>query len=123
MIDREFKFRVWSGVKMLYDFYLNSKGEVFLTYRDLEDGDIFIGPKMLYTGLKDIKGKEIWQADILKSNDGHVQVVCYTIRHINKTNGHGDYGFITLAGFKLESYTKDFEIIGNLFETPELLKV
>ena len=73
---------------------------------------------MQFTGLKDKNGKEIYEGDYLQHADGEVSVVewldgCFVVRHFwNKKKSDCDF----IAAKNL------FEIIGNIYENPELLK-
>lgn len=111
-MNREIKFRAWSvyDQKMFYDVQ-----ETYDSYWEqsfgslLDNEDWFV---MQYTGLKDKNGKEIYEGDILKGDEpGFNDVVVY------KENK-----------FILEPLGDDCiyweltEVIGNIYENPELLE-
>lgn len=111
---REIKFRKWSK---------NTEGKFRM--KDVFDYDeMSKNPKywdaiyMQYTGLK-ANGKEIYEGDILRANDevGVVEWDNYRwfISWKKYENGHPD--------LQLGRYNTDLEIIGNIYENPELLKV
>ncbi|RVU61195.1 hypothetical protein BM74_27355 [Bacillus thuringiensis] len=66
---------------------------------------------MQYTGLKDKNGKEIYEADIVIDTNGDSgQVVFSNGMFVRRVNGEW--------GQNLQSY---HEVIGNIYENPELL--
>ena len=102
---------------------------------------------MQSTGLKDKNGKEIFEGDILKFNDewaeydycGYIDGVTEGINCVEVVRGEACFEFgktklpesglfaIEDEHFKFKDFIKDegrkFEIIGNIYENPELLEV
>lgn len=129
---REIKFRVWDHSDKKWS------GSVNLSHPE------FIGMTVMYfnhtnrleyqqfTGLKDKDNKEIYEGDILKAvkiKDESVYFIgeCKfeNNRECGSTNVLG-FWFVgekmTLSFFQSHFPYFDFEIIGNIFENPELLK-
>jgi len=71
-----------------------------------------------YTGLKDKNGKEIYDGDIFRDNDTFIWQV-YNEDGMFMARG-GEYG---LSEILIEFVTEHCEIIGNIYENPELLEV
>ena len=118
---REIKFRFWDKIdkKMLYDYTLEEANINLAKIEPLNEYEIM----MQYTGLKDKNGKEIYEGDILHSDKSELEHV-YIIEWSNKD----DYcGFVTVSKkYGLRTFlNKDFknsEVIGNIYENPELTK-
>ena len=115
---REIKFRVWD--------ILNKKmlewGDIF----DLPAWEIFPGTPeqrpfevMQYTGLKDRKGKDIFEGDIVAEGTINYVVAFYAGSWRLKQNIDGDTWWKSLY-----RYVANFrvEVIGNIYENPEFLK-
>jgi uncharacterized phage protein (TIGR01671 family) len=118
-MNREIKFRAWdkSCDKMRGE---NGIKDCFSLRSDGVYNDDYI--LMQFTGLKDKNGKEVYEADIV-IHDGEKIVVKYGIQSVDAFEGAGFnlwsfYGQ-KLGGFRLQS---EIEIIGNIYENPELLK-
>lgn len=137
---REIKFRAWNEVckKMVMpldiveenELMVSMSGKVFEEHNNYACGDPdCCGANenylqsdfdnryrlMQYTGLKDKNGKEIYEADILRNSNGTLSRVSYL-----------DYRFTTTINEEEEGREllnhKTREVIGNIYENPELLK-
>ena len=113
-MKREIKFRAWhKGLNEMLpnvQYYIGSDGWAFgqLLYSDCAE-------VMQFTGLKDKKGREIYEGDIVKLDD----VICPI------TWDDGGFQMITDKQHgkspALQGRLKHFEVIGNIYENSELL--
>ena len=87
--------------------------------------DVEIDPSTLgqYTGLRDKNGKEIYEGDILKWSKGRLYVVKFLDGMFYASVEECNKGI--LGGFPLHRLTEyedgKCEIIGNIFDNPELI--
>ncbi|MDU2048647.1 MAG: YopX family protein [Clostridium perfringens] len=128
-MSREIKFRGWDSVNevMLPVESINFREG----YVSLNEGDNSLTDTlemielMQYTGLKDKNGKEIYEGDILSikiySGDKVIvegkTVVEFKDGCFGVIWGH-DKAFLSLNSF----FKAKFEVIGNIYENPELLR-
>ena len=128
---REIKFRAWDkvlfditkGNRMFEVYGLNISTNYVSAYKETGDEvihDLRDCILMQYTGLKDKKGKEIYEGDIIKLAHGHNGIIefqkgCFVVA----MKGENNYCYCELKFYSPEHR----EIIGNIYENSELLEV
>ena len=119
---REIKFRAWSKeVGMRYKMPVQEDTDCLNLSNELgKDGWII----MQFTGLLDKKGKEVYEGDVIDW-DGSKIMVEYGIQSVDAFEGVGFnlwsfYGKYEDIG-KAVRLQSEIEIIGNIYENPELL--
>lgn len=128
---REIKFRAWDTKKNHFDYEpLISRGKCcfidsFDNFEEHEEGRMVL---QQYTGLKDKNGKEIHEGDFIKLPEFYetreATNETFTITgYIEFKDGawmFSDSGFVY---GEHTSYDGNFEVVGNIYENPELLEV
>lgn len=112
-MKRRLEFRAWDkkNKRILKNCYLG-KVEIYYENNEYDAGNVLMSncEIMQFTGLLDRNGKEIYEGDIVKCHKCDGQIYC-----ILWNEYHTGWGFI-------KSEAEGFEIIGNAYENPELLK-
>ena len=120
---KELKFRIWDKTEkeftnVLPSFVYNSQEKVFEFCGSLYQRENWVIQQ--FTGCKDENGKEIYEGDIIKAtseefiNENFVAEVRFD---------EGDYyTYINSRDIRGIWSGDDIEVIGNIFENPELLK-
>lgn len=122
---REFKFRAWDKIvnKMFIPTMINQFGDVRHTYEGgetwlLKATDSF--DLMLFAGQKDKNGKDIFQGDLCKMDDEkHIFVISWNDKFASFCISRKGWMFNHYFGESCVS--GDIEIIGNIYENPQLL--
>jgi uncharacterized phage protein (TIGR01671 family) len=138
-MNREIKFRAWdishkcflpNDVYAIISTDFNAFGVMLKDWDNYKEGEYFYKDSqvlMQYTGLKDKNGKKIYEGDILNIGFGgdasmvyHTHNYCVVFWCDKNLQWKTKYnkGDNPLTGYYLPVY----EVIGNIYENPELLK-
>ncbi len=132
MNNRTIKFRIWDRELGIFENYADSKTgyleEILIHPKGILvvkntialtvlDENRYVAQQ--FTGLKDSTGKEIYEGDIVECNDG------LKGRIYGEVVYDQEYGAFRIAFTDILQWTfyraENPEVIGNIFENPELL--
>ena len=123
---KEFKMKAWLkkenkmvsiiGIDLNYQYIrYTDDGNLFKDdYKIAEFKDIEL---LQFTGVKDKAGQELYEADVIKFNDGIDDI--YGLISYDDEDGTYRVSYENITEHLLER-EGDFEIVGNIFENPDL---
>ena len=136
-MNREIKFRAWDGEKMhhsnllaLHEGFTWDHGRKYLhdsTQWENEDGFCWSPALMQYTGLKDKNGKDIYEGDIINSKRGNGYDFdadyAFAVKFDNGAFRSDNTDVLLWDYIRPKRITEltNYEVIGNIYENPELL--
>ena len=129
---RDLKFRLIdtkSAVRIDPKEFFITDSEVFIYYSDFDNSekvDMRHHVILQYTGLKDKNGAEIYEGDILSTDLSRPYLIVEfrngAFMYQCHDGGRNYYDFMEPANEGLKFNTKYHEVIGNIYENPELLE-
>lgn len=142
MKNREIKFRIWNGTKMEHNIMVGFLGTFYVQGMDEKDAACMSSMNtkyydniipMQFTGLKDCKGKEIYEGDICVITESSGKTHTGRRGYVYEDNDGGGWNLMNSKGkkeiiFPINIYCKkksgqNIEVIGNIHENVGLLAV
>jgi uncharacterized phage protein (TIGR01671 family) len=114
---RKIKFKGWNGKRMTREYSLNEMLSMELEHNGLKE------VWLQFTGLHDKNGKEIYEGDIMQRRNEFGTVISqHEIKYKNLVDDVEGYIKNIGIGFNIHILSAQAcEIIGNIYENPELL--
>lgn len=107
------KFRAWSSEEEI--MWSEKSSELFVYIEN--DYPLIM---MQSTGLVDKKGNEVFEGDIIRDDDGNLSKIIW--KDAAAMFGRMYLNGIFVYGLKAYQMSEDNEVVGNIYETPEILE-
>lgn len=134
---KNFKMRAWDQVNKSwypYPFLVDNNGIAFIfdeeregdEYYQIRGASMVMGlKKCLFADIQDKNGKDCFTDDIIKTDYGTGKIIfhhgCFMIEWIDDPEANMELLAFEPNGYKY-GRPRQFEIIGNIYENPKLLK-
>lgn len=131
-MNREIKFRAWNrhlGRMLKDEFYVAHDGDVY-QHESHPDHDLEVVDELIlmqFTGLHDKNGKDIYEGDVIEMEEPVMEsdmIRCAVVFDEGSFSARWDRQsqttFFPLSQCGIED--ENVEIIGNIYENPDLLK-
>lgn len=110
------KFRCWNGEQMVSPDYVDRDGVAWWTENSISTRNKEV---MLFTGLLDKEGKEIYEGDVVRIDTEKYPLCEYPVGYVFFKEGafyhtYGDRPSKLLHG--------DCKVIGDIYSTPDLIE-
>ena len=122
------EFRAWTeeGKAMYYDVYLFKDDTLLLSYDEIAFDEVPASDFILMqsTGLKDKNDKEIYEGDVVRYEccfESYVEEVIYDDKHCNFGTIDKDEKTFSFDALISDFDVDCFEVVGNIYQNPELL--
>ena len=122
------KFRAWAeeGKVMYYDVYTFKDDTLLLKYDEFAFDEVPASDFILMqsTGLKDKNDKEIYEGDVVRYEccfESYVEEVIYDDKHCNFGTIDKDEKTFSFDALISDFDVDCFEVVGNIYQNPELL--
>jgi len=118
---REIKFRAWDKLNKemfnieIIDFQEKKVYRDTVSYREFNDIEL-----MQYTGLKDMRGKEIYEGDIIFESFGERYYKVIFENGVFRAEFEGDFEEYSFD--LIDVVAQGCEVAGNIYENPELME-
>lgn len=141
-MSREIKFRAWDAIYQIWmptendAIMMDMEGRIYFQRKDMENSYSLVADQSRfvisqYVGLRDKKGREIYEGDILlMPRDATMSYPMGEDECCRVEMMSGTFGFLLFGRFEsfLDWYGEidvidDSEVVGNIWETPELAEV
>lgn len=139
-----FKAKRLDNGEWVEGYLFETNDNSYIAYNGQFDDDLFLSPQNIfipidksticqYTGLTDKNGNKIWENDVVKCVDVNAETEFFAVVEFGNPNGYYSWGYQLkhicgdkpnldiLLWIDMEEAGATCEVIGNIFDNPELI--